>query len=438
MSTTVETNKVTFTGNGATVDFAFTFRVFAAADLEVYLDGVLKTLTTHYTVTIDSSVEGGTVTFLTAPASSVSVLIKRVLDYTQPSDLPTEGNFPEITVENALDRATMLIIQLKEILSRVPQLAITSTFSDLVLPEPSASKYLGWNSLATAMENKSAPTNTDYPGSFTFGLDSAKSASPAQGDIYFAVDTNILYKCSTSSAWSPVMEQAKGADVASATSTDIWAGKDGEFLHVTGTTTITSFATAPKAGATRTIVFDGVLTLTHHATNLIIPGGSSITTAAGDIAIVRAETTTTFRVVSYMKASGLPVVSSTVFTPNDYTSAPDSSSSDEVTTSSTYSDTTLSQTFTVGQSGLVFANFAGRGDSASGICFFRLVVDGVAKAEQTIPGGGTAHPLCLGWSGILAAGSHTIKVQFKNTDNASACTLKGTSVAALLNIQYPT
>lgn len=308
MSTTDQTNKVTFTGNASTVDFAFTFRVFAAADLEVYLDGVLKTLTTHYSVTIDSSVEGGTVTFVTAPGSGVSVLIKRVLAYTQPSDLPTEGNFPEETLENALDRATMLIVQLKEILSRVPQLAIDSDFSDLTLPEPSAGKVLGWNDAGDDLENLNlTQTTVAYSGTISKGVDASKPANPSQGDIYFATDTNVLYKCITGGSWNAVTERVKAASVASATTTAIWT-TDGDLVHITGTTTITGFGTALKAGAERVIVFDGILTLTHHATNLILPGGANITTAAGDCAVVRAETTTTARVISYTKASGLSTV----------------------------------------------------------------------------------------------------------------------------------
>ena len=37
------------------------------------------------------------------------------------------------------------------------------------------------------------------------------------------------------------------------------------------------------SGAVRTLVFAGVVTLTHHATNLILPNGANITTAAGDV-----------------------------------------------------------------------------------------------------------------------------------------------------------
>ncbi len=72
----------------------------------------------------------------------------------------------------------------------------------------------------------------------------------------------------------------KGADIASATTTDIGAVA-GSYHDITGTTTITSFGTV-SAGITKVLQFDGALTLTHNATSLILPGAGNITTAAGD------------------------------------------------------------------------------------------------------------------------------------------------------------
>lgn len=54
-------------------------------------------------------------------------------------------------------------------------------------------------------------------------------------------------------------------------------------INISGTTTITAFGTI-AAGATRRLIFQGALTLTHNATSLILPGGANITTAAGDAA----------------------------------------------------------------------------------------------------------------------------------------------------------
>jgi hypothetical protein len=94
------------------------------------------------------------------------------------------------------------------------------------------------------------------------------------------------------------IEFAEGAAVASAATTDIWGGDDGNTVHVTGTTTITSFGTAPQAGAMRWVIFDGALILTHGA-NLNIPGGLDHTTIAGDACLVYADTTTQLNVIQY-------------------------------------------------------------------------------------------------------------------------------------------
>lgn len=103
-----------------------------------------------------------------------------------------------------------------------------------------------------------------------------------------------------------VILNSKGSAVASAGTTNIWATYD-DFVHITGTTTITSLGTAPRAGAERTVIFDGALTLTHNATTLQLPGGANITTAAGDRAVVRADTTANMIVVSYIRAGANPL-----------------------------------------------------------------------------------------------------------------------------------
>src|SRR3990167_10262592 len=86
--------------------------------------------------------------------------------------------------------------------------------------------------------------------------------------------------------------QAEGADVASAATTDIWA-TDGNTRHITGSTgPITSFGTAPQAGAWMKVIFDSTPTLTHSANLNIVNGGVDITVVAGSVAYVYADTTT--------------------------------------------------------------------------------------------------------------------------------------------------
>lgn len=108
---------------------------------------------------------------------------------------------------------------------------------------------------------------------------------------------------------------AKGTDIASAATTSIGAAT-GEFVHVTGTTTITSFGTNTTAGIRRIVLFTGALTLTHNATSLILPTGANITTEADDVAFVLSLGSNNWRVLGYLRKSGLPL--STSFTDSTF------------------------------------------------------------------------------------------------------------------------
>lgn len=103
----------------------------------------------------------------------------------------------------------------------------------------------------------------------------------------------------------------KGTDIASAGTTNL-AAATGVFVHITGTTTITAFGSA-AAGVERDLVFDGILTLTHNSTSLILPGGANIATAAGDTATAISEGSGNWRVVSYNRAIPFPA---TAYSPN--------------------------------------------------------------------------------------------------------------------------
>lgn len=78
---------------------------------------------------------------------------------------------------------------------------------------------------------------------------------------------------------------------------------NGNFVHITGTTNITSFGSA-SAGSRFILCFDGVLTLTYNATSLILPGTANITTAAGDCCLIISEGSSNWRVVAYFPISG--------------------------------------------------------------------------------------------------------------------------------------
>ena len=91
-------------------------------------------------------------------------------------------------------------------------------------------------------------------------------------------------------------------DLASAATTDLGA-QTSDNLRITGTTTITSFGTAPN-GVTRHLRFAGALTLTHNATSLILPGGANITTAAGDTGTAKSLGSGNWVLTDWQRATG--------------------------------------------------------------------------------------------------------------------------------------
>ena len=96
----------------------------------------------------------------------------------------------------------------------------------------------------------------------------------------------------------------KGGDIASASPLVI--DTDGDYFDVTGTTNFAAMTVA--ADRQFTLQFDGVLTMTHHATNLDLPGEANITTAAGDVAVFQSTGSNTVQCINYTKADGTGIV----------------------------------------------------------------------------------------------------------------------------------
>jgi len=115
------TNKHSYNGNGSQTVFAYTFKIFVAADIKVYLDGVLKTINTHYTLSNVGVTGGGNVTFTSGsvPVSATgNVILLRSLALTQGVDLINYGAFDANIIESAYDKLTMMVQQLQEEVSR--------------------------------------------------------------------------------------------------------------------------------------------------------------------------------------------------------------------------------------------------------------------------------------------------------------------------------
>ncbi len=155
--------------NGATVNFAFTFPIFAQADLQVWLtdsDGVETKLilTTHYYITATNNdyANGGTVTTEATYAEGNTITLIRVLALTQGIDYQPNDDFPANTHERGLDRLTMIAQQLEETIDRNLTVPITDEVTSLEIPNKATrtSKFLAFNAEGVPI---AAETLVDVP-----------------------------------------------------------------------------------------------------------------------------------------------------------------------------------------------------------------------------------------------------------------------------------
>ena len=141
-------------------------------------------------------------------------------------------------------------------------------------------------------------TGTATAGSFTgagTGLTGTASSLTTGGNAVLGANT-----------FTAAQEWATGTAIASAATINLNTAT-GNRVHITGTTAITAVT---LTRGPRTVIFDGILTLTHNATTNNLPGAANITTAANDRAVYESDGTTVY-CRSYTKANGQAVVAAT-------------------------------------------------------------------------------------------------------------------------------
>lgn len=156
MTVSSSSSRIAYVGDGTTTAFAFPYEFSAGSDLKVYKAGVLQTITTHYTVSGGGG-SSGTVTFVTAPAASESIVIYDDPPVTQLLDYIANDPFPAESHEGGLDKLTRIARRFRDMLTRTLRLSDSDVSgASTVLPTPSAQKILGWNAAANALVNYSA------------------------------------------------------------------------------------------------------------------------------------------------------------------------------------------------------------------------------------------------------------------------------------------
>ena len=250
-STTV---KNSYSGNGSTTAFAYTFKIFANTDLQVIIRSstgteTVKTLTTHYTVSGVGDASGGNVTFTSGntPASGETVVIRRAVPQTQAIDYIANDPFPAESHEEGLDRATMTLQQVQEELDRAIKLSRTNTMTSTEFTNSAtdrAGKVLGFDSAGELNVTAEIGSNK--------GNWSAGTAYVVR-DIVKDTSTNNIFMINTahtSSGSEPLTTNANSAkydllvDAASATTSATNAAASATAAASSATTAASSASTA--------------------------------------------------------------------------------------------------------------------------------------------------------------------------------------------------
>ena len=149
------TSNVTYSATGSQTVFTYPFKIFAAADLQVFVKDTVTGLTAQKILNVDYTVagvgltNGGTVIFYVAPSGTQQVSISRGMPFLQSQAYVQGGPFPAKSHEDSLDKIVMEIQGLNSRAIKAP-----SGMFDLALPTPAPSPaglYLRWNANGTVL-----------------------------------------------------------------------------------------------------------------------------------------------------------------------------------------------------------------------------------------------------------------------------------------------
>jgi hypothetical protein len=262
MTVSSTTVKNSYSGNGSTTQFAYTFKILVNSDLQVIIRSstgteTTKTITTHYTVAGAGDASGGSITFTSGniPASGETVVIRRNVPQTQAIDYIANDPFPAETHEEGLDRAAMVAQQLSEEADRSIKLSRTNTMTSTefsVGATDRASKVLGFDANGELTVTQELGTNR---GNWSSGTDYSAR------DLVKDTSTNNIFLVNTahtSSGSQPLTTNANSAkydlivDAASATTSASTATAQATIATTKASEAATSASTATTQANTAT------------------------------------------------------------------------------------------------------------------------------------------------------------------------------------------
>lgn len=230
--------RIVYTGSAGVGPYAFSFPVLANTDIAVYKNTTLLTLTTDYTVTINSTTGQGSVTLVSAATGSDRITIVGARSIQRSTDFVTGGDFFANTLNTELDSEVIFVQQVAETAERALKAPVTDPTSiNMTLPVNTtrANKFLSFDSSGNPQALNAVGT---YKGNWASG-----TAYVLQ-DIVKDTSNNNIYICITAHTSTGSQPISSNADVAK------WSLVVDAAAAATSATNAASSASAASTSAT--------------------------------------------------------------------------------------------------------------------------------------------------------------------------------------------
>ena len=294
MTLSTTTVKNSYSGNGSTTAFNYSFGINSTTELKVIIRSSLgtettKTITTHYTVA-DAGAAGGTVTFTSGntPASGETGVLLRDTDLTQETDYVANDPFPAETHEDALDKMQMQIQEIQEEVDRSIKLSRTNTMTSTEFTENAtsrASKVFSFDSSGElSVTNEIGNFQGNWATGTAFSLrdivrQNSTSDSSTYKNVYICTtahtSTGSYLTQNDTSNWALLVEVASFDTLQELNDTDISSLGSGHVLIYDGSDSFDNKAISGDA----TLAANGALTIANSAVETAMIADDAVTAA---------------------------------------------------------------------------------------------------------------------------------------------------------------
>lgn len=246
----------TYTGNGTNKLFSITFPYLDTSDINVYLNGVLQTITTQYTFANATTVE-----FVTAPSNGASILLDRSTDDTALQATFFPGS--SIKADDLNFNFDQVLYLAQETANSAANQSTAGLQTQITAATNTANNANTTANTANATANAANTTANGIAGTANTALTTAQAAETTANGIAATANTALANSNTAISTANAAVTTANAA------------ARIVRETVKTATGTSVDFTSIPSWVKRVTIIVDGVSTTPGNATNVIFQLGDS-------------------------------------------------------------------------------------------------------------------------------------------------------------------